>query len=83
MSSINELPPCALHSEYINQPGNLGDKGTNMYDLHAYARARQIEMEQALRRYNRSEESWRPSQPRQRAKLVRIFFGESPQSRAA
>lgn len=54
-----------------------------MYDLHAYARARQIEMEQGLRRINRTDPLQRSNEPRQRGKLVRIFFGESPQSRAA
>lgn len=83
MSFINEASPAGGHSEFINQPEHPAKKELNMYDLHAYARARQIEMEQGLRRLNGAESASRPSEPRQRAKLIRIFFGESPQSRAA
>jgi hypothetical protein len=54
-----------------------------MYDLHAYARARQIELDHALRQALHGVEARRTAQPRSRGKLVRLIFGESPQARAA
>lgn len=54
-----------------------------MYDLHAYARARQFEFERAIAGAHRAAEARRLSEPRSRGKLVSFVLGESPQSRAA
>ncbi len=54
-----------------------------MYDLHAYARARQIEMDRSIAHANRSSEARRLTEPRPRGKLIRLVLGESPQARAA
>lgn len=54
-----------------------------MYDLHAYARARQIEIDQSIARARRAAEARRVSEQSGRGKLIRIVLGESPQSRAA
>ena len=54
-----------------------------MYDLHAYARARQIEMDRDIAGARHAAEARRLNDPRSRGKLVRLVLGESPQSRAA
>lgn len=52
-----------------------------MYDLHAYARARQIETEYALKRaFHATQLS--PA-ARSRGRLIRLFRGDSPQAQAA
>lgn len=52
-----------------------------MYDLHAYAKARQIETEYALKRSFHASQL--PTETRSRGKLIRLFRGESPQAQAA
>jgi hypothetical protein len=54
-----------------------------MHDLHAYARARQFELEHALRQALHGIEAQRAIEPRPRGKLIRLILGESPQARAA
>lgn len=54
-----------------------------MYDLHAYASARQLELDRAIAWAQRAAEARHLTVPRSRGKLVRLVLGESPQSRAA